>query len=139
MTITNEKRREVAARLRELANHVPADAEMVFDVLDLYEGECIDGFEPRCVERLADLIEPERVLTDMELANHEIMLMGDRVFISGFGHYTKERTCQNKAIDLSFKCSKCNCHVECGDYWASAYICDGDWNFCPNCGRKVVD
>lgn len=56
---TNEKRRDVAARLRVLASHVPADAELVLDALDLYEGECIDGFEPRCVERLADLIEPE--------------------------------------------------------------------------------
>lgn len=56
---TNEERSEVASRLRVLASHVPADAELVLDALDLYEGECIDGFEPRCVERLADLIEPE--------------------------------------------------------------------------------
>ena len=57
----------------------------------------------------------------------------------GFEYYTEDYTCQNKAIDLSFKCSKCNSFVECNDYWGSAYICDGDWNFCPNCGRKVVD
>lgn len=57
---SDEKRREVAARLRILASHAPADAEMVLDALDLYQGEYIDGFDPRCVERLADLIEPER-------------------------------------------------------------------------------
>lgn len=78
-------------------------------------------------------------MTLEEYTRGEIMLMGDRVFIAGLGYYKKERTCQNKAIDSSFECSKCNCFVESGDYWGSAYICDGDWNYCPNCGHKVVD
>ena len=144
MTITNEKRREVAARLREKHSErqgmfEPQSLSMqalntVEDLLD-----CIPVKRTLLLD-LADLIEPEeRVLTDMELAQGEIMLMGDRVFISGFGHYTKEYTCQNKAIDSSFKCSECNSFVEGNDYAGSAYICDGDWNFCPNCGRKVVD
>lgn len=55
-----EERRKVAARLRVLASHVPADAEMVLDALDLYEGEYIEGFDPRTVQRLADLIEPQQ-------------------------------------------------------------------------------
>ena len=63
---TNEERHDVAARLRVLASHVPADAELVLDALDLYEGECIDGFEPRCVERLADLIEPEERTCELD-------------------------------------------------------------------------
>lgn len=60
---TNDERREIAARLRVLASHAPADAEMVLDTLDLYTGEYIEGFDPRCVDRLADLIEPEQERT----------------------------------------------------------------------------
>lgn len=56
---TNEERRKVAARLRTLASHAPADEEMVLDALDLYPGEFVEGFDPVCVRRLADLIEPE--------------------------------------------------------------------------------
>ena len=56
---TNEERKALAKRLRVLASHAPADADMVLDALDLYPGEYIEGFDPRCVERLADLIEPE--------------------------------------------------------------------------------
>ena len=56
---SNYERRKVAARLRMLASHAPTDKELVLDALDLYEGEYIDGFDPRCVEHLADLIEPE--------------------------------------------------------------------------------
>ena len=56
---TNEERKALAKRLRVLASHAPADADMVLDTLDLYPGEYIEGFDPRCVERLADLIEPE--------------------------------------------------------------------------------
>ena len=70
---TNEERRKVAARLRTLAGHAPADEEMVLDALDLYPGEYIEGFDPECVRRLADLIEPEawreQLDTWMKLAN----------------------------------------------------------------------
>ena len=82
--ISNDERREVAARLRMLASHAPADAEMVLDALDLYEGEYINGFDPRCVERLADLIEPDPINgetsdgyhTFNELYHHRALLFG---------------------------------------------------------------
>lgn len=55
--ITDEKRREVAERLRILASHAPADKDYVLDALGLYPGEYIDGFDPYCVNELADLID----------------------------------------------------------------------------------
>ena len=71
----------------------------------------------------------------------KVIFREDGVFTAGleFEYYTEERTCQNKAIGSEFKCSKCDCWVTCADYCADAYICDGDWNYCPNCGRKVID
>lgn len=55
--ITDEKRRDVAKRLRILASHAPADKDYVLDALGLYPGEYIDGFDPYCVNELADLID----------------------------------------------------------------------------------
>ena len=55
--ITDEKRRDVAKRLRILASHAPADKDYVLDALGLYPGEYIDGFDPYCVTELPDLID----------------------------------------------------------------------------------
>ena len=57
--ISNDERREVAARLRMLASHKAADEELVHDTLGLYRGENIEGYDTYCVMELADLIEPE--------------------------------------------------------------------------------
>ena len=54
---SDEKRREVAERLRILASHAPADKDYVLDALGLYPGEYIDGFDPYCVNELAELID----------------------------------------------------------------------------------
>ena len=58
----------------------------------------------------------------------EVMLMGDRVFISGHGHYVKAQTCRidRRVPDAPF-CSEC------------AYDWNDEWNYCPNCGAKVVE
>ena len=111
--VTNEKRKEVAAKLRVLASHVPADAEMVLDALDLYEGECIEGFEPRCVERLADLIEPERTCRVEEVG-----------VVDESGYYLSGITRD--------KCSNCG-FVDDPQMWAEVY------DYCPKCGTKVVE
>ena len=57
--ISNDERREVAARLRVLASHKAADEELVHDTLGLYRGENIEGYDTYGVMHLADLIEPE--------------------------------------------------------------------------------
>lgn len=59
MKTSDKMRREVAQRLRILASHAPADSEMVLDALELWPGEYIEGFDPCCVNDLADLIEPD--------------------------------------------------------------------------------
>lgn len=64
---TNEERREIAARLRVLASHAPEDAEIVNGIF---------------VQRIADLIEPERITgetsdgwhTFNELYHHRALL-----------------------------------------------------------------
>ena len=58
MTFTNEERREVAERLRNLAGHIAADEELTLDALGLYRGENIEGYDTYGVMHLADLIDP---------------------------------------------------------------------------------
>ena len=98
MTVTNDERREVAARLRDFENLQPTFKDSVLcgflEALDVgyldWEGVC---------NRLADLIEPER-------------------------------TCRNAAVTpLAFRCGKCG--------WFDKNRCD--FNFCPNCGARVID
>ena len=57
--MTDEERREVAARLRVLASHREVDKEMFHDAIGVWPGGCIDGYDPVGVMELADLIEPE--------------------------------------------------------------------------------
>ena len=61
--------------------------------------------------------------------------MKEKALVVNFEDYT----CRNLAIDNGFKCSECKTSIESNDYAGGVYICDGDWNFCPNCGRKIID
>lgn len=83
---------------------------MVLDALDLHEGEYIDGFDPRCVERLADLIEPE------------------------------ERTCRNACEGREFQCSKCGTqwHLLTREDALCEWEHVRTPTFCPSCGAKAV-
>ena len=108
--ISNDERREVAARLRMLASHKAADEELVHDTLGLYRGENIEGYDTYCVMELADLIDPE-----------------------------PERTCRNttRHPHYGFECSECKWSAyEPNDYGND--VCFDDFNYCPNCGAEVV-
>ena len=50
-----------------------------------------------------------------------------------------ERTCRNldKHYDIMFKCSECG-HWESQDFDGEKML-PQTWNYCPNCGAKVVD
>ena len=50
-----------------------------------------------------------------------------------------ERTCRNldKHYNIMFKCSECG-HWECQDFDGEK-ILPQTWNYCPNCGAKVVE
>lgn len=61
--INSDERREVAARLRNLAGHIAADEEMTLDALGLYRGENIEGYDTYGVMHLADLIDPTCSMT----------------------------------------------------------------------------
>lgn len=50
-----------------------------------------------------------------------------------------ERTCRNLRRGSDFKCSECGCEVTGSDYFMEANISNGDWNYCPNCQRKVAE
>lgn len=89
-------------------------------------------------------------MTLEEYTRGEIMLMGDRVFISGLGYYTKERTCKphgewERTSQLQ-ECRRvlCDCGHELGMDVRRGFpikivdLCELP-NYCPNCGRKVVD
>ena len=98
--ITDEKRRDVAKRLRILASHAPADKDYVLDALGLYPGEYIDGFDPYCVNELADLIDRPTCKTILarELRTaYGKPITGINVYILSCGHqavgFEKPRYC----------------------------------------------
>lgn len=107
---TNDERREVAARLRELVADWFDDGEFydrgeVEDVLGLATD---DGswYEAAGVRRLADLIEPE------------------------------ERTCRMEPTrDGSVVCSACRTEYTSRWLHDGEYV----ERYCPNCGARVVD
>lgn len=111
--MTDEERREVAARLREPFDVLPQGgyyhASHTLFGMGLYASS--EGALRLGVRRLADLIEPE------------------------------ERTCRNMyegAVKGPFTCSACGeysktwYHMGFGDMYADVP------NFCPNCGAKVI-
>ena len=105
---TTEERREVAARLRNLAGHKAADEELTLDALGLYRGENIEGYDTYGVMQLADLIEPEQ-----------------------------ERTCalthrswDDGMCTWGVECSECGARFE--------HETGECWRYCPRCGAKVV-
>ena len=109
---TTDERREVAARLRAIDDTEWTHPRDELRALDEAIGTSQGMLYATQAtwERLADLIEPE-----------------------------PEKMCRNEATGSDFKCSECGCSVVGSAYWTEANICNGDWNFCPNCGAKVVE
>ena len=104
--ISNDERREVAARLRELDTHICYNAADEGDALETAIGCCIgqDWQDQDWWNRLADLIEPEPELTTTRNG--------------------KFKTKYGNRVPL------CEC---CG-----YSIGDKRYNYCPNCGAKVI-
>jgi hypothetical protein len=121
--ITNEERREVAARLLEHArtarwvsqacvlNYCIGEECVNFGIEGKFGIEGCEGCFNKSLTRLADLIEPEA-----------------------------ERTCRNEAAPSwhVFECSECGC-VVCGGDERGHDSSKGAFNYCPNCGAKVVE
>ena len=108
---TTDERREVAARLRSLKFTFEDDLED--ELSAFYDAlECNPGqkrWETNPYWFLAVLIEPE-----------------------------PERTCRNEFDRcFAFECSECGVNVEGGDMLGHNSS-EGAFNFCPNCGARVV-
>lgn len=110
---SNDERREVAARLRELAdkNTVTATNYLVREIFKELGAEPpaspsnptlrdLEAYDQAFLYRLADLIEPE------------------------------ERTCGLRSRFTGMYCYECS---ECGHGMKPG------WTYCPNCGAKVVE
>ncbi len=72
----------------------------------------------------------------------EVMLMGDKVFIKDFGHYTKEKAGHVDHVKSGtlYDVYRYNCcGYEHSESRTDAGASEIPMNFCPNCGAKVVD
>lgn len=154
---TDDERREVAARLRDMApgsdwpNYVAEACGM--DVSKMSNN--FHTFTEQLCHRLADLIEPEERTCRIEPLSLNEFFAGEKYILS---RRARESAKDERFVLLSreiekdarFMCS--NCHVLFGTHEAAnADYCileDGTYEvdaiaplikFCPNCGARVVE
>ena len=107
---SDEQRREAAKELRELATAgCIRYAEEFYEELREIVAFDLDGSFDGVANSLADLI--------------------DRGECENVYDGSVQDSCDN-----GFKCSVCGCKVEDEEH----YRVSGVWNFCPQCGRRVV-
>ncbi|MFR4568895.1 MAG: hypothetical protein ACLT5H_02075 [Collinsella stercoris] len=132
---TNEERREVAARLRELPC-IPSE-------LDQWKGREL-FLEPSRYDE-ADYAQIHRILLGcfpadiMHPCDYEDLHTRLADLIE-----PEERTCHDVSFDSrEFVCSWCGCHIDVLDIESEPTMWLGgspiEPSFCPNCGAKVVD
>ena len=118
MSVSNEERREIAAKLRALepwahfGTSEPITREEVEGVLG-FEYSIGDSYDAAGIRRLADLIDRPTCRN---------------VYDEIYDEY-EGGCCEN-----GFKCSKCGELVED----CEGYRIKGTFNYCPKCGREVV-
>lgn len=119
---TNEQRRDIAHAIRRLAENNPrgvVDFLLYRKLMLEYSEYYVAGvFTKESVLHLAEIIEPE-----------------------------PEKTCKNVGYQMT--CSECGAHVYGAVYEHSFVNKNGKriyttanepkWNYCPNCGAKVVE
>lgn len=109
--ISDEERREVAARLRDVSARCGDTPWMVEDLFQALGFRCYEDGEDQLFDYIADLI--------------------DRPTCRNIYAETEEMGgCEN-----GFKCSECGNTVE--DY--EGYRVSGEFNFCSKCGAEVVE
>lgn len=119
MTITNDERHEVARRLREL----PTD---MYEVEELWEMKGLDT----CCKDQTDYYLIHFALFECFPADHMHPCDYEELHnrLADLIEPEPERTCHPVFEDETLVCSECSEGI------------DGyGWNFCPNCGAKVVD
>lgn len=153
---TNDERREVAARLRDMApgsdwpNYVAEACGM--DVSKMSNN--FHTFTEQLCQCIADLIDPEERTCYIEPLSLREFFAGEKYVLTSEARESAEderfdRLTSELEEDARFTCS--NCHVlfgthevanadydilEDGTYEASGVV--PTINFCPNCGSRVV-
>lgn len=106
---TDDERREVAMFLRKC--------------------ECTTLDCAECERISEDLLGNENALCDMNAPLEKVADLIDRGECENVYDGSVQDSCDN-----GFKCSVCGCKVEDEEH----YRVSGVWNFCPQCGRRVV-
>lgn len=127
--LTNEERQIVAYSLRNLASYREVDKELVEDVLGLYMGECVNGYDPVSVVYVADLIVPEPERT-CKFVHQECRHPGEK---DPCGKY---QDCEWSCAKDSLYCSSCD---KCVAVSFGRQLKVKKYSFCPYCGAKVVN
>lgn len=119
MRISDEKRREVAENLRELAaNRHCVDEFIAADTVGFYRGEAVEGFDSDSLLEVADLID-RPVCHDLVEHKRDPFIPGKRM------------------VDGYFHCSDCGWdgqiweHIGFGDMLAYEAV------HCPKCGAII--
>ena len=84
--------------------------------------------------RLTDSIHMAFGLDDINTPVHEVLAMLADLIDRGECENVYDEN-EMGACDNGFECSVCGCRVEDEEH----YRVSGEWNFCPKCGRKVVE
>ena len=116
MSVTNDERREVAARLRDFEQLRELFTESNICAFEVALGVGYMDWEHICA-RLADLIDPE-----------------------------PERTCHIKLCNCTdslgqkmYRCSECGALMTDDACFFEGELDIGGFSYCPNCGAKVVE
>lgn len=83
---------------------------------------------------------------DTETADLALVLAQNGIPVTLF-EYAPKQTCRNvfpkdgilpNHPETMFRCSECGCDVQDCESYAISMV-GGSWNYCPNCGAKVVE
>lgn len=116
---TNYERREVARRLRKIADSEKATKMDVKNTIGLYQGCYTKRYSPESVKRLADLIEPE----PERACKPNVWCDG---IVKCHGVYERWLA----------ECGSCGAILSEASSEERARICLP--NYCPNCGTRVI-
>ena len=116
--ITDEERRKIAEKLRDQAE---AWRVMMPDIR-------------MSDRRLTDSIHMAFGIDDIDTTVHETLGALADLIDRGECKNVYDGSVQD-SCDNGFQCSVCGCKVEDAEH----YYVSGTWNFCPKCGRVVLD
>ena len=126
--ITDEERREVAQKLRAL------------DMSDIEVDGCIIDSPKYVGLLLMRMLDAECDYRDG--LHHFPGFFSAQAVVELFADLIDCGECENAydgsvqdSCDNGFECSVCGCKVEDEEH----YHVSGTWNYCPGCGRKVVN